>query len=281
MREFLMHHHAPDMAMSGITLTVPGPPLPMATYRALWADYANRVNLAGLCCVWRVEIQARGALHWHLLAGSRAGQSPDEFRSLWLKALQRIGPIDLRTDDVFKAFSVQRITPWQGKIFLTVWKFGGRLKSAYSPEEWARLSGSLTLGEPIEEWPDLSLWPQADLRAVHISEDDGTGAWARYLNDHATKCKQEQIPESIGRHWGVVGRKHFEGLAPMKSVKVTPAQYAKVRRMYERLATPQLKNAKAPFGRSLGRRCKRGRRGTSVCFCQPDTVARMIDLAKS
>lgn len=39
--------------------------------------------------------------------------------------------------------------------------------------------------------------------------DDWTGARIRYLHDHASKAKLEQVAVGWGRHWGVVGRSVF------------------------------------------------------------------------
>lgn len=39
--------------------------------------------------------------------------------------------------------------------------------------------------------------------------DDWTGARIRYLHDHASKAKLEQVAVGWGRHWGVIGRRQF------------------------------------------------------------------------
>ena len=102
----------------------------------------------------------------------------------------------------------------------------------------------------------------------------------RYLQDHASKAKQEQIPENIGRHWGVVGRKHFIESAPIVDVSLTDNQYAKVIRAMQRLATPSRPNTGSVFGRSLSYSPTRGRWGHSVWFSNPVTMARMCEWAK-
>lgn len=40
--------------------------------------------------------------------------------------------------------------------------------------------------------------------------DDWTGARIRYLHDHASKAKLEQVAVGWGRHWGVIGRGVFQ-----------------------------------------------------------------------
>jgi hypothetical protein len=40
--------------------------------------------------------------------------------------------------------------------------------------------------------------------------DDWTGARIRYLHDHASKAKLEQVAVGWGRHWGVIGRGRFD-----------------------------------------------------------------------
>ena len=82
-------------------------------------------------------------------------------------------------------------------------------------------------------------WPGADKRAFDCQDGDGArGAWLRHLQDHATKHKQGQIPEGIGRHWGIVGRSRMVQAIPDHITEPSDAQFKAVVRMMQRLATP-------------------------------------------
>jgi hypothetical protein len=118
--------------------------------------------------------------------------------------------------------------------------------------------------------------PGADNHAVDHQAGGDSGSWMRYLQDHASKSKQEQVGEDIGRHWGVIGRASFERVLPDKSVEMNDQQYARVLRVLQRLATPRLENPESVFGRSLARRVRRGSRGRSVWYSRPETIARIV-----
>jgi hypothetical protein len=138
-------------------------------------------------------------------------------------------------------------------------------------------------GKPLHYCADTRMGlPGADVHACVIPDNDArAGAWLRYLQDHATKAKQEQIPESIGRHWGVVGRKRFVEHEPIIKVDLTDRQYAKALRAFQRLWTPSRPNPAAPFGRSLSYTPTRGRRGHCVAYTNPVTAARICEWARS
>jgi hypothetical protein len=123
--------------------------------------------------------------------------------------------------------------------------------------------------------------PGAHRRCIETSSGGGRGAWLRYLQDHATKRKQEQIVENIGRHWGVVGRTGFVEVLPDVACDLTYKDYATVVRWMQRLATPHVMDARCPFGYRLGYRISRGRWGRSVWFSSTNTVARMVEFLRS
>jgi hypothetical protein len=185
--------------------------------------------------IWRVEIQKRGALHWHgLLIGNEASH-PHDVVMLWGKCLRALGPVDHVTANGTQYLNTVR-----------------------------------------------SALPGADVLACVVPVADARcGAWLRYLQDHTTKAKQEQIPVAIGRHWGVVGRRHFVEHDPIIKVDMTDQQYARALRALQRLWTPSRPNLKSPFGRSLSYTPTRGRRGHAVAFSRPETVARICEWAMS
>ena len=152
-------------------------------------------------------------------------------------------------------------------------------------ESWhdaLRRAGPETFDPPYEQ--GNALFPRVENRmalfgaADHAAtaEWDKGGVWHRYISDHASKTKQEQAADGVGRHWGIIGRKRYRPAFPDLVATLTDAEYARLRRAYERLATPS-RPAACVFGRKLGWRCKRGRRGAAVCFCRPDTLRRLIE----
>lgn len=231
-----------------VTFTIPGPVLPLLEAKKLWVDYCREVLDYGWMMVWRIEIQARGALHWHTLIsmpfdgwqdfGAKTGLYDDRLdlciKESWRLQLDRLGPVTGLTDAGVRADCHSR-----------------------------------------------RFWPGADEHDVTVApQRESSGTWLRYLSDHASKSKQAQIAVGIGRHWGWVGRKHRQPLEPDLVVAMTGRQYWAYLRAKQRLATPRMECSKAPFGRRLGYRVHRGQAGKSVWFGRCDTFARIIDWAR-
>jgi hypothetical protein len=132
---------------------------------------------------------------------------------------------------------------------------------------------------------NLMQMPGAEDRAFCGSVDDGAhqqGAWLRYLQDHASKSKQEQVAASMGRHWGVVGRRLFRTVGPSSVERLTDVQLNRFLRAYQRLATPSVRCECAPFGRRLGFRCRRGSgHGSAVVFGRTETHLRLVEWART
>jgi hypothetical protein len=123
---------------------------------------------------------------------------------------------------------------------------------------------------------DLSKWYGAEKRAADVQPFSSLmGAWKRYLQDHTTKAKQEQIGHDIGRHWGVIGRKKFMELIPEEYREMTWAQYSAFLRSYQRMITPYIRCDTAFFGRRRGYASKRGRSGRCITFSRPETLSRL------
>jgi hypothetical protein len=135
-----------------------------------------------------------------------------------------------------------------------------------------------TEDDPTPEWEiyDSRIeCPGAVRFSARVDESDGSERWWRYLCDHTSKTKQEQIGEGIGRHWGKIGRKLYSVQHPDVQ-RVSDAVFFRVLRALQRLSTSGVKEPKAPFGRKLGTRMKRGHGGRSVWFTSPDLVKRLI-----
>lgn len=240
MRRFLLENEPPaQWTTSGVTLTIPGPVLPDDAEKAIFSHFSKNVLLAGWCMVWRLELQGRGARHWHgiISAPLPYRQLCCKTSCLWHAALDSIGP---RTYD--------------------------------PPAE---------VGDMIISGINhLSMWPGADRRACQSEEGGGSGSWYRYICDHASKSKQEQVAAAKGRHWGIVGRSHFRPATPQETASLSDTEFFRFLRAFQRLTRPSVKAA-CIFGRKLGWRSSRGSRGISEWFSRPDTVRRLVVWARS
>lgn len=261
MREFLLTSKPVDgLTVYGVTLTVPGPPITPQEASHLFDHFTkNYLTRNGCGMVWRIEVQKRGAVHWHgIISAPRALRVADfpaplradyALRCYWSEALKVLGKCDHDTE-------------WQGRPVTLLNHFRGDL-------------------------------PGADVHAFNVQMEGGEGAWLRYLQDHATKSKQEQIATGFGRHWGIVGRKCFESSRPIESHEFKSAKsFSRFLRAYHRLIRPVMsyrrrrekfrKFDNRPFrGRSLGFANLRGSRGVSVWFSRPETVKRLVVWAES
>lgn len=261
MREYLLTHKLPSkMVGFSCTFTIPGGPLPAEKMKQLkntWQIYLRR---SGGCAVWRAEVQKRGAVHYHTIAGLPEFTDESVPAELRRKATKAFGVDDLKK----------------------VWM---RSLSSLGPihyDEYVPLKATDPKGIKVNGWPDLSAWPGADKYAVKVEAlEDVYGAWKRYLQDHVTKAKQEQIGKDIGRHWGVIGRSDFEKTKPVDVKKMTWRQYASFLRCFNRMCTPFLKCPGAMFGKRRGFAPRRGRSGRSVVFSNPDTIKRLTDWAQA
>jgi hypothetical protein len=245
LRMALLTLAAPEgWCVAGATFTIPGPVVPHEEAKTIWAWFCKELLRSGRGMIWRLELQKRGMLHWHALLVAPDEVSIGRVHSLWSEAVGRLGP--------FKPAE-----PYYGES-----------------GEWSR--GYTFCGSRMA-------LPGADLHASAIDSrgpEASAGAWLRYLQDHASKNKQEQTPSDVGRHWGIVGRSVFVMRIPIKCDDLSTKQYAMVRRAYERLATPHRK-ADCAFGNRLGWRVKRGRRGRAVCFVNPTTIGKLVAWAKT
>lgn len=207
----------------------------------MWMSYCREVTKTGCGLVWRVEVQQRGALHWHGIL---------------------IGPPAVR-------YGTRRVTPeWVAKDLYWI-----AVIKCLPIDEGGAVGAFGRMGLP-------GAWQHSVV--VEVDRSGGTrGAWLRYLQDHATKQKQAQVGENIGRHWGVVGRRAWVQLMPEVTEALTVDQYARWKRAYQRLATPTVQDKRSPFGRRLGWRCRRGDgHGTVTIFGRPETHKRLVEWAK-
>lgn len=321
MREWMLTHQgAEGFRTFGLTLTVPGPPLEPDRARWLWNHFAKHcIVRGGMGAVWRIEVQKRGAVHWHCLLVAPKWWSLRNLKRRmteeWLNALDLLPPwwvwrrceesdpvtpgtvrhIILPGTPCSVSFDVARERPPASMLP----QVPARLKEAADHVNGRRVlvGQHAVFCERVEEahrMARLSEWPGVREHAVDVQIDGGRGAWLRYLQDHATKAKQEQIAQGFGRHWGVVGRGCFVETKPEGEMVFTSEHsYSRFWRAYHRLTRPVSswrvrreqtgeKYAGRIFGgRSLGWSSSRGVYGVSVWFSRPETVQRLWEWAES
>lgn len=266
MREFLLTHEPlPGAKLYGVTLTIPGDrwkdgkiqaPSPEECAKLFDHFGKNYVTRQGCGMVWRLEVQSRGVIHWHGILSAPA--------TVYFHGVDMPPPCALR----FWWLDALRVL---GKHdFLQTWK------------------GREVI---LEQWYHSDI-PGAEVHSVDVQEDGGRGAWLRYLQDHATKSKQEQVAQNVGRHWGVVGRSQFRKARAEHSHQFSSvAAYWRFLRAFHRLTRPVMsyrkrreKTAKyngRPFGgRSLGWSSNRGTIGVSVWFSKPETIKKLVAWAE-
>lgn len=253
MRAFMLTHDAPGCVVVGATFTVPGEVLPLTVAKALWKDWAREAARSGWGAVWRVELQERGALHWHLLVAIGAQELQGKLAGS--RGASRVDPASVVLCE-YACILVRR--SWHEAV--------------------------TRLGEAEHKgvvYSTRMAMPGADVHAAVCECNGRRGAWLRYLQDHASKRKQEQVGENIGRHWGVVGRKVFVQVLPDEVCELRQAEYVKLLRVVRRLVRPSVKDDRAPFGRRLGWASKRGAFGRSVWFSSVGTFRSAVAWARA
>jgi hypothetical protein len=111
---------------------------------------------------------------------------------------------------------------------------------------------------------------------VKIEPEKDNDCWWRYMCDHASKGKQEQIGADIGRHWGIIGRKYAIPAVSDLICRLTDQQAVKFDRFLKRLRTPRVKKPSDPFGYGLGWSPKMSRYGRSDYFGHQKAVERFL-----
>ncbi len=77
-----------------VTLTVPGPVLTEAEWRKLWINFKERVRRMGWLCIWRREVQQRGAMHWHCFVWIPPERGRFSIALAWWGAVRSLGPVE-------------------------------------------------------------------------------------------------------------------------------------------------------------------------------------------
>lgn len=249
-REFMLEHRAPG-PIYGVTLTVPGLPVSPDHWRKLMDRLIHACDKNGFSVIWRLELQRRGQPHLHCIVSPvpgcvsacrmRAGaQGDNAVRVWWLATWARL---------------LDTLPPCPARVHVD--------------------------GHGFVNVPSCprSLLPGADVHAVVVQPDTGDH-WYRYLCDHSSKSKQDQISTWTGfRHWGVVGRRHFLP-SGVGEYSMDFPQFQRVYRQLRKLSRRRIADSRCPFGSRRVASPRRSCQGSAVWFgVSPALAARLVDWA--
>jgi len=267
LREFLLMNQPPAGWLTyGASFTIPGGKVSGEETKRLWEHFShNYVARNGWCMVWRMEIQKRGQYHFHSVISGPDRETElkkiethkelvqyvcerqfaaHTIREAWLKALAVLGDCcgEMQTNKLFgkteESINGQRV--------FTAKEIGNG-KSAVAVSE-------------------RRFWPGAEKYSVDVQEEGSSPAWLRYLQDHASKCKQGQLA-NFGRQWGIVGRKHYRK-SDCLTTGMSDKNVKKVLRFMRRLFLKVIPDRRDPRGYRFGKGFNRGARGRNVWFSE-------------
>lgn len=265
MRLWLLEHAAVgDVLEACVTLTVPGPNLTPEEVRDVWRRMTVYLPRIGVSCVWRLEVQERGAAHWHcLMHRSRSYRHP-QVKTLPEEAL------DVQRD----LFLLDVRRNWAAALD----SLGECVHQTARCEYRAVRSALPGAFEPIDGKP-YGVAVDFD----HV--DKASVGWIRYMLDHASKAKQSQEAQGLGRHWGVIGQKAYEANEVESVANLGRRAYVgllRVLRKWNRMRIRVKDGCRSDvWGTKLGYETGRGRRGSSVWFGNPAVFERARDYARA
>lgn len=260
LRNWLLVNQPVGGVCIAVTLTVPGVLISSDDWRKLMKLFTTKLVRAKVGLVWRLELQKRGMPHLHCLAvpalppvprGHRRGARgvvgvplPSENLGAWLRWTW------------FELINTLPQSP--GRVYI----------EGLGLVEFDSVSRSELFG--------------AKDYAVKLSEDQGD-RWYRYLCDHTTKSKQEQISTWQGfRHWGIIYRPAFFEVAPSEDVRLDRRQFQAVYRQFRKLSRRRIRDDRCPFGSRRAPSPRRSCGGRAVWFgFSPALVLRLIEWASN
>lgn len=240
------------------TFTVPGVPISPDDWRKLMQTFANRLIRAKVGLVWRLELQKRGQPHLHCLA------VPAPHPRIRRRRARGVEDVHLPSQNVGAWLRwtwlelIDTLPQSPGRVFV----------EGLGVVECVSASRSSLVG--------------AREYAVDLSEDKGD-RWYRYLCDHTTKSKQEQVHTWSGfRHWGIIYRPAFVEVAPSEDVRLHRRQFAAVYRQLRKLSRRRIHDSRCPFGSRRAASPRRSCGGSAVWFgVSPALTLRLLDWASN
>ena len=240
------------------TLTVPGVPISPDDWRKLMKLFTDRLNRAKVGLVWRLELQKRKQPHLHCLA------VPAPLPRIRRRRARGVEDVHLPSQNV----GVWLKWTWL-ELIDTLPQSPGRVY----------IEG---LGVIEVDAASRSSLVGAMDHAVDLSEDRGD-RWYRYLCDHTTKSKQEQVHTWSGfRHWGIIYRPAFIEVVPSDSVRLHRRQFVAVYRQLRKLSRRRIRDPRCPFGSRRAASPRRNCGGSAVWFgVSPALTLRLLDWASN
>lgn len=256
-REWLLTHESRTKCF-GLTLTIPGEVISSDVWHNILHRLSQKCSRARVGLVWRLETQKRGQAHLHCIATSIGKKRVK--RACACRAL----PADE------KAELVETLLWW-------------RLSWAKIVDEFApKCAGRIFDGQSVIEVTECprSLLLGADQHMVDLSPDSGGSIWWRYLCDHATKSKQEQLCSWSGvRHWGRINAAAFKTIEPTIWT-VERRTFSAVYRWIRSSTRRRIKDDRCSFGSRKGESPRKNCAGSSVWFgVSPSVVEKLLSLA--
>ena len=248
-REWLLTHESKNQNW-GVTLTIPGEPITPEDWKRAFKQLTTRCARSNVGLVWRLELQQRGQPHIHCIATTPRFEES----------------VTASTLPAFVQF-------WW-------WETWSKILNSAFPE----CAGLVDLdGKYVQaSKAPRSLLAGARQHAVCVEADTGGGLWWRYLCDHTTKSKQEQVHTWHGfRHWGVIGRKRFREVEP-ETLRISRSIFVRVYRWLRAASRRRVRDDRCVFGSRLVASPRRHSGGRAVWFgISPEIVTRLVGLASS
>lgn len=258
-RDYMITHE-PDAEIYAVTLTVPGDIVTPEQWKVLFVAYTTTLTRSGVGAIWRLELQKRGQPHLHMIA-----TAPEGLKIIGEEKEDRIACVSLWFHRQWFEHLDKYLPPCEGRIKTGFDTNTGRDSSdlAVSPVPRSALMG-------------------ADRHAVCFEPDEGDILWWRYLCDHTSKSKQEQICGWEGfRHWGKTTKRRFLEIEPEKW-KVSRAVFVKVYRWLRQASRRRIRDPRCVFGSRMAASPRRHSSGSAVWFgVTADQIERMTLYAMS
>jgi hypothetical protein len=265
MIKFLLHNaFKPEYYQFSTTLTIPLYPLNEKTIQKLqktFNTYSQRLPFE-FGAVGRAEVQDRGSIHFHLIAGVTTNDHKvisETIEKLWIDTLKTIGTIPIEYKGTYK--EPIKLNPDE---VTEEYNYFDELEKHYN-----------LANNPKRR--DFIYKKMCDV--VFFETQEHTNV-LRYISEHATKSKRKQIHKFNIHHWFRISKVAFSPDAG-ETTFLSDEMFFTICRWLSRLKTPffHSQHKYSLFGRRKGRNFKKiGKVGTHNIFGNPKTMQRMLDL---